>query len=754
LVPELEPQQRPTPDEQAQEPRSDGLGGAWTQLRQQRSEFERRGEVLDALRQRLSKHLDKQNRLLLDRQRALDIRRLQNDRERVYLRDARLHLQRSRQEEGVELQRLQRRTREVEAQADQISNERTALSDRLEQAHQQYQTRIEDLLREKQAIADRLDNLEKQVSTAGPREAPAAVHRAAVPGPARWRLGLAVLAGFIGAGVLYTTGRFEYLVRVHLAGSTRQATPEELDQHAAELARALSVVELPARPAIAPRPEEAGLDVSVLTPDPAGMRSLLSEQIDLHLAGLARRRETRAAELNQQLQEAGSELGAALAKHQEAVTRLADQRLSSEVEDPREELQRLRGILAEARTRYEQIQKDLGDSETRLAALQASAVPDAPHVDPLALQAAEARDTQLHQDTEELRFHLNRLRRHLLDAFVEFPQRIENLAAAAQRFGNELETRRLELRDGPTLEILGVLCDQAQRLTQIIAAFQNTWTDLADRLQRLAVDPRATQTQDIQRSAEELVENLGRDSNEVLKALQLEYQKYVRSLETRPEHFQVTTELKEGILRIQEEQYGLLTLAGRIRARSDIQLESIIHRVDGLARRAADRRASIVEQLQSQQRQDLQEQTSEAISGEQARRQQLDTSRVATLNEIMTLQDRLTALIPYLEEHGINSTVARYTKAEADQLDSRVAAAQQREAQLRRDLAAVQTGAVELAIQSVQVSSWPANIWTRLGTILSGGVALAVLMHLLMFSARLGRRTPAPLAGQAGNARG
>ncbi len=722
---------------------SDALASAWSQLKKQETDFERRSEVLDALRQRLTRHLDKQNRVILERQRALDTKRLQSERERQFIHDAKLHLRRTQKEEEIRHQRLENRARQLEDEEATVELARVEI-ERERQDHQRAHTsKLTTLIHQKEAAQHELSVMQQR---------PAAV-------PSRrmlsdWRLGVALLVGCVAAGMLFVRSNFDYEPWVQVSATSVRTTATDMDAHRRDLARGLAIEATDPDsalhgPTVHTVAEERQLIVRARSHTRAGADVALQRWVGAYLTRVETTRLHSIAATRREIDRLSAELTATESALEHLVGKIADQRLEIEVENPRAEWQKLNADVELARQRIASTRAASDAARQRLVVLENTAVPDHPEVASDTRAAAEKRDTQLHQDLEELRFHLNRLRNHLLDAFKEFPQQLERLAAATQNFSTLLETERVKMDDPAIAAHIEAIWQLARKLADRVLEFDYAWRKQNEALTRLSVDPRRDECQQVQRTVEKMVRDLNDDVNRLLGDIQTEHQKYLRSLDSRPQHFELSNGLRRGLESILEEQYAFTTLGGRVLPSGNLALDTIMHRVRGLSRRAHDRRQVIEDQLTGNERARLVSERDAALAAAADEVRHLDGERQAATDQLLRLLDRLNALTPYVEEHGVTDTMLQYTQEEADLLSAQVEELKGARRASEARLSALLAAEKPLAIAEAGIDRWPVNLFSRGLHITSTAIAATVLCFLLLASLARSGRPPSSTSAQA-----
>jgi hypothetical protein len=712
----------------------DTLVNAWSQLKKQQSEFDRRSEVLDGLRQRLSKHIDGKNRVLLDRQRALDIKKQQSDREQQYLDDAKQHLKRSRKAESAELQRLKARQRELEAREREVREESQRSQNAVADTSRSYEDQIHNLLEEKQAMELRIEAMERRT----PVEAAPQSRRSLL---VNWRFGAAMITAMVAAGLVWVQTDFVYRLIVPVV-AIDAPTHDELS--AQRVALAVALQDLPDRADVSVSTAAHTLDVVSYSAQPDNLAPTLSAKIELHLESQRRVVAPQPLTDPDALAAVDSQLQAARVEFEELVTRLADEALSDSADNPREELQRLDDRMRSARAAYDQVRGEIDRTRIEVDRVQNTAPEASGEVDPNDLFNAEDADSQLHQDREELRFHMRRLRDHLLEAFIEFPDKVERFAGASQELTSFLQTERLNVTSAATMSSLDAMQSRCEQLTRLILEFERHWSKQADTLKRLLVDPRKQNTLHIQTRIEKLVRDLMFDSGEELKAMQESHQKYLRSLSNRAEHFTLTTSLKDNLEGVLQHQYAFATLANRVIPKNNIQLDTIMHRVTGLARRVRDRQTSIAEGLQAENHRELESQRQTRLAALQSTLTELGVQRQAHLDDILEVQDALLELSPVLEEHGVNITLRRVSEEQKTALATRIAELETQRSALANATAPPPVAShARFEVGSPQIAEWPHNTVERLSQV--GSIAILTTLLVYLALAGLIRQRPALL---------
>ncbi|MCG3136344.1 MAG: hypothetical protein HJJLKODD_00172 [Phycisphaerae bacterium] len=725
------------------------LTEAWSLLKEQQDEFERRSQQLQILRDKLARHLEQQNHALLNRQRELDTHQLQAERERGYLQNAKLHLRRMMKEQSEQLQELHRRRHELSEYETRLDLTTPPPDD---QVADEYQQQIAHLTQERDLAQQRITELQQQISqwsetTSALR--PAAVHRST-----DWRFGVALVMGLL-AGVLLTVlTDFQYLASMTLTADSQQVSTEQLEIHRLALAQALAVArEKNPHPSrlnvltLAAQPQSHTLLIEAQTTQPPQARTQLHEVAQEYLDELTRQREQAVAALGTEEQQLTSEITRLQQEYELVLTRLSNETLAIDIENPREELHRLYSGITTARRRFNQLREDLATAQTQLAKLQQTEIPDLPPVSDELRQTAFEQDEYLIQDREALRVRLNQLRQHLLQVFADSPETLRQLQGAVNELSGFVETQKLNLDDRRILTELEDFSSRAQDLAQLAADFEKRWTQFHENLREMSVDPGRRDTLDLHNGLEELTKNFNDDLNQQLEALQKQYQSFSQSLNNPAENFQLLTGLVKAVKNIVEAQMAFAGVAKRVIPRSDFQLDAIIHSAVGFTRRIQTRQTDLEVQLAQGLRQEMLNQLSNQIREQQLQIDQLAQSRDSQLDELLDLQDQLHHLVPYISEYGATEDLIRQSPAQAEQLLTKIEELKQQQQQRVTQADLLRQTPPPLNITAVEVASWPMDTSARLIQNTFAGCCVAGIVYLLLIMLRrLAHRTPRPAA--------
>ena len=131
---------------------------------------------------------------------------------------------------------------------------------------------------------------------------------------------------------------------------------------------------------------------------------------------------------------------------------------------------------------------------------------------------------------------MNRLREHLLEVFTVSEDVIRKYVAASSELRAFVEGAMLSVDDSEVRSSLEAVTSETDRLNAAIIEFEQRWQQQQRILQRMTVNPRKRDCLQLQRKLAELVRNFHFDANEILKELQLEYQRFSQN-DASAEHF-------------------------------------------------------------------------------------------------------------------------------------------------------------------------------------------------------------------------
>ncbi len=675
----------------------------WKKLQRQQGEFERRTAQLEILRQRLHKHVNKSTDQLRARTNGSGGRNLQD---------------------GGPLA--------------EVNPEGGAL----DEIAVEYKESIDTLLDERYAIELRMADLQRQVAAVLPQadephgqQWPAAGRRFL-----QWRFGVSSLLALIACGVVLSSTTFAYRVSAVLSSDSTKLTPERLQEHQLQLTQALAshlsrskspISSVGLTPVTQTGPQRLTIEATAIEPQ-AAMKEL-QQFAQNYLAHIEQERVHSVTSIGDTVRQIESDLAAAQEAHNRMLRRQADERLRIQSSNPKQDLDRLLQRIKNTSVEFESIQSAIHQSEERVETLQRTVIPDFPEVDDAARDEANKSDRYLRSDLEALRVRLNRLREHLLEIFVVSEQVIRKYVGASNELRAYVESAMLSVDDSEARSSLEAVTAEADKLNAAILKFGQLWQQQHRILQQITVDPRKRDCLQLQRKLEELVRNFHFDANEILKELQLQYQRFSQN-DASAGHFALRGNFVDRVQNMIQHQQAFANLSRRVLATSDFQLSDMLHSIVGLTRRVQNRQAAIETELSLVRRNEVAEDRKLAIENEQAKLDGLLKNRDRGFAQLLSLQHQLNALLPYIAEYGATTEVVPHNGDAVKRAQARVEElALKRQVRLE-ELASLEQAGPPFLVEESRASTWPVNLLSRLASVgFATGAAMG--LSLVFFTA-------------------
>ncbi len=533
---------------------------------------------------------------------------------------------------------------------------------------------------------------------------------------------------------------FTYRVSAVLFSDSTKLTPEQLQEHQLQLTHALASQLLQSNSPIASvgltpvtQTGPRRLTIEATAVDAHVAMDKLKQFAQNYLAHIEQERVHSLTAAGDTVRQIESDLAAAQEAHSRVLRRQADERLHIQSSNPKEDLDRLHQRIQDTSVEFESIQASIHHSEDRLETLHRTVIPDFPEVDGTARDEANKSDRYLRTDLEALRVRLNRLRQHLLEVFVGSENVIRKYVVASSELRAHVEGAMLSVDNSEARSSLEAVTAEADKLNAAILEFEQRWQQQHRILQQMTVDPRKRNCLQLQRKLEELVRNFHFDANEILKELQLEYQRFSQN-DASAEHFALRGDFVDRVQNMIQHQQAFANLSRRVLPTSDFQMSDMLHSIVGLTRRVQDRQAAIETELSLARRNELAEDRKLTIENEQSTLDGLLKSRDRAFAQLLSLQHQLDALLPYIAEHGATTEVVRYDEEAVKRAQARVdELAQKRKVRLG-ELASLKQAGPPFRIEQSLASVWPVNLFERLGSVaFATGATMGIC--LLFFTA-------------------
>lgn len=724
-----------TPPGSRDDANQDMLAGAWSQLKRQQTEFERRSEQLGSLRNRLQTYLEKQNQLLRERHQDGDNSLASaSEATQDYFsqveqrRDTRSNALRS---AGADL--AQTDYSPGAEQAEEL--EQRALTDRGE---------IDQLGQDKRKLQERLETLQRQAEKLARG---GAATTGAIGSRARNLCVLASIAvGLLVSAILVPSTHFSYQVSLSVrAADPSQLSSAQLVEHRNALVAALAASKLEPGSRI-----DRILPADQLTDTPSSfkLRAVVEEKTatsrreakqqlqrvaDLYLDQIETARLRSIAEAKSAISALDDDITLALAEHANVVEKMGDHRLLISVENPKTELARLQSDLAANRKEFSIVQDKIRRAQDQIRNLRQVQIPELPEVDGQAREQEESKHNILKQDLEELRFRLEQLRDHLLAAFEDAGDALRRCVSACKSLINFIDTQRPNLNNRKVIAALIDVRGKAGDLNQVIFDFEKGWQRNLLNLHQLEVDPRRRECLKTQRFLANMVKDFRDDSDDLMEALSLEYQlNLVASIENRPEYFGLRNDLVQEIVTFQQRQLALHRALEKFIPEDNNRLKGIMSPIVGITAKVSAQQGEIQKNLSLMKRQAMEQEMASSILETQSRLDKLLEQRDKIMTQVFDTQDDLDSLLPYIAAHGATETVIRYTPEKADKL---AAQAQRLKSEKQRSLAhltSLKRAGQPLRLGRPQVADWPDNIVARASQIGFGGMSATLITYLVL----------------------
>ena len=720
------------------------LINAWSQLKDQEADFQRRHEQLETLRMKLAKHLDNKFDDLSRKQHELDDKQIKTQRQRSYLKDAKLHLRRLMKEQTEQLRELRDRQQTLQKYESLPHPDDDRWNQRLAEITHDYEAQIELLSDEKNTAQHRLEELEQQLKE-WQHQRRSQTDREQAKGvlvSADWRFTSALIAGVIVSVVLSFTTAFSYEMRLQIQADPAKLSPEEINSHQLGLARMLAAV----REAESTSADFSDEDISILQ-NPLRLCALVyatqakqaqayvKQAADLYIEQVNEAQRLAEANLQDNLVKLESELSELHTKHDEMIAHLADERLVVTVDSPKEELGRLHRGLTLARSAFDRIRAELESSESVLLQLQSTPVEETPVVSEAQLSDAISQDLYLSQDYEALRARLNQVRDFLMQAMTDGNGSLEAMETSVQDLSVFLDEQRLTISDVQTASQLDPLVTQIQTAAQLVNDFRKHWDQQQQNLQHNEVDPQRRHTLSTQRQIDTLIKDFHDALSRQMDEVQTEYHRFRQSLTDQAQYFQLLNGLVREIRQVVRAQANFVNASTQILPSGDFHLDALIHSVEGLTHRVKVRTLEIRNRLSIELREERRKELQEKIESQQKEIAALKLQREETIDHVLALQDELNQLLPYIETFGATQTVIRYSRQQVDTLQQQTVHTEQTIEDTKTALEDLIKKRDPLSQPELQVSNWPVNSAARLSQIGLGGVASSVLVYLLLLGA-------------------
>ncbi len=679
----------------------------WKKLQRQQGEFERRTAQLEILRQRLQKHVNKS---------IVPLRAPTNDRGGP-----------NRQSGGPLA----------------IANPKSSAVDEIAV---EYQESIDTLLDERYAIELRMADLQRQVAAVLPQADE--LHSQHKPAVGRrflqWRFGVSSLLALTACGAVLSSSTFTYRVSAVLSSDSTNLTPEQLQEHQLRLTHALASQLLQSGSPIAyagPTPvTQTGprrLTIDATAVDAQVGMEKLKQFAQGYLAHIEQERVDSITAAGDEVRQIEIDLAATQQAYGRMVRRQADERLHIQSSNPKEDLERLRQRIQETDIEFESAQTAIRQREDRLETLHRAVIPDFPEVDGAARAEANKSDRYLRTDLEALRVRLNRLREHLLEVFVVSEDVIRKYVAASNELRGYVEGAMLSVDNSEARSSLEAVTAEADKLNAAILEFEQRWQQQHRILQQMTVDPRKRDCLKLQRKLEELVRNFHFDANEILKELQLEYQRFSQN-DASAEHFALRGDFVDRAQNMIQHQQAFANLSRRVLPTSDFLMNDLLHSIVGLTRRVQNRQAAIETELSLARRNELAEDRKSKIENEQAMLDGLLKHRDRAFAQLLSLQHQLDALLPYIAEHGATTEVVRYNEDDVKRAQARIDGLVQKRQVRLEELASLEQAGPPFRIEQSYASAWPANMFERLASVgFATGATMGICLLLFTVLTRL-----------------
>ena len=679
----------------------------WKKLQRQQGEFERRTAQLEILRQRLQKHVNKS---------IVPLRAPTNDRGGPN------------RQSGGPLAKANSKGSAV----DEIAVE--------------YQESIDTLLDERYAIELRMADLQRQVAAVLPQADE--LHSQHKPAVGRrflqWRFGVSSLLALIACGAVLSSTTFTYRVSAVLSSDSAKLTPEQLQEHQLRLTHALASQLLQSgspisyagpTPVTQSGPRRLTIDVTAVDAQ-VGMEKL-KQFAQGYLAHIEQERVDSITAVGDEVRQIEIDLAGAQQAHGQMVRRQADERLHIQSSNPKEDLERLRQRIQETDIEFESAQSAIRQREDRLETLHRTVIPDFPEVDGAARAEANKSDRYLRTDLEALRVRLNRLREHLLEVFVVSEDVIRKYVAASNELRAYVEGAMLSVDNSEARSSLESVTTEADKLNAAILEFEQRWQQQHRILQQMTVDPRKRDCLQLQRKLEELVRNFHFDANEILKELQLEYQRFSQN-DASAQHFALRGDFVDRAQNMIQHQQAFANLSRRVLPTSDFLMNDLLHSIVGLTRRVQNRQAAIETELSLARRNELAEDRKSKIENEQAMLDGLLKHRDRAFAQLLSLQHQLDALLPYIAEHGATTEVVRYDEDDVKRAQAGIDGLVQKRQVRLEELASLEQAGPPFRIEQSYASAWPANMFERLASVgFATGATMGICLVLFTVLTRL-----------------
>ncbi len=675
----------------------------WKKLQRQQGEFERRTAQLEILRQRLHKHVNQSNDQLRARANTSGGPNRQN---------------------GGPLA--------------EVNPEGSVL----DKVAVEYQESIDTLLDERYAIELRMADLQRQVAAVLPQaDEPDSQHTPAVGRRfLQWRFGASSLLALIVCGVVLSSTTFTYRVTAVLSSDPTKLTPEQLQEHQLQLTHALAsqllqsnspIASVGLTPVTQTGPRRLTIEATAIEPQ-AGMKELKQFALN-YLAHVEQERVHSVTVIGDTVRQIESDLAAAQTAYHLVLRRQADERLRIQSSNPKQDLDRLLQRIQETGVEFESIQAAIHESEDRFETLHRTVIPDFPEVDNAARDEANKIDRYLRADLEALRVRLNRLREHLLEVFVASGDVIRKYVTASNELRAYVQGAMLSVDESEARSSLEAVTAEADKLNTAILEFEQRWLQQHRILQQMTVDPRKRDCLQLQRKLEELVRNFHFDANEILKELQLEYQRFSQN-DASAEHFALRGEFVDRVQNMIQHQQAFANLSRRVLTTSDFRLSDMLHSIVGLTRRVQNRQAAIETELSLVRRNEVAEDRKLAIENEQAKLDGLLKNRDRGFAQLLSLQHQLNALLPYIAEYGATTEVVPHNGDAVKRAQARVEElALKRQVRLE-ELASLEQAGPPFLVEESRASTWPVNLLSRLASVgFATGAAMG--LSLVFFTA-------------------
>ncbi len=727
----------PPPSAPSTPPPADPVGRTQAWLTQQQTEFEKRNSQLDNLRRKLQERIEKQNQLLLNYKKQL-VTPATDASGGDYLREAKRQLRKRANGKHRDLRSM---VFEEDTPA-QAGGDADAVASR-------YENKIRALEQEKVAIQGRMAELQRQLERSARVDAEA-LPAALTPRPSDRRFAVALLVGLLaGAAVIWVRG-MSYQLNGILTAAPDKITPEDLSGQEQHLAEALAF-------SVTGGTMSKGLRVAQVSADPqtyrltvvalAGAREAglaqFKQLLDTYLDRLEQARLDSIRDARRTVEETDARIAALRHDYDDLLTKMANQALNIDVENPKQELDRLYSGLSRTRGELQNVTASLEDAREHLEVARALDVPERPHVDEARLRAAEAADQYLKEDLAALESRLTDLRNQLQPAYASADVQATRFCDAAGDLTSYLETQKLGTEDQALLAALEQFSIRVDPIQQVSSEFRKHWNHAGDSLKVLSVDPRRRDCLLIQQRLEGLLKGFDLQTQESLQGLQQEYQRFFSGLADPAQHFDVRNHLAKRISTVVQERLAFTGAVRPLLPTENFELDAVLHSVVGLTRRVEDRQKVIEAELAQTAREELRNDLAEEVALQEQKVRDLGNRREALFGEVLNLQDQLNGLLPYLAEHGATTEVIRYTPDQVEGVLARIGSLEQSRGRTEQHIEQLLSRAEPLQVTTAQAAAWPVftinNIW-EVGLGMAAGV-IATYLLLWLFSAAFKSRS-------------